>query len=276
VKLLLPGHVSKELAVDIVGSKTTELGPIKFERATGAVALTTTPAEIDFVLRRSDAPADAAPLRKGRTPAELNDLPTGEYVVQFTRAGWPERTERVTIESGAIARVTPNFQGGTVVINSSPTGATVIQGGLLLGKTPLTLRDVPPRDVTYELAAPGFEPLKVKGSVVGGRQLELNGVLLDQDRLASSEEVRTPPRPYLTAPLDLGRLPRSTPPYITVSFVVLRSGSLHDVTVLEPVDEKVVKRSVEALTKWKFYPGVSHAGYPINVRMSMPIKIAGR
>jgi TonB family protein len=213
-------------------------------------------------------------VRRGRTPAQLDELPAGEYVVQFSRAGWPDRTERVTVKGGATARVGTTFQGGTVTINSSPTGATVLQGGLLLGKTPLTLGGVPPQNVSYELSLHGYETLRVSGTVAEGRGLELNGTLLDLNRLVNAEEVRTPPRPYKTTPLGLGRIPRSAPPYITVSFVVLPNGSLEDVKVLGTVDPKLARRSVDAIEKWKFFPGVSHAGYPVKVRMSMPIKIA--
>jgi hypothetical protein len=274
IKLTLDGHVTQELTAEIFGSKTTDLGSIKLERATGAVAVSSSPDQLEFSIRPSMTPADADPLRRGRTPVQLSDLPTGEYVVQFSRPGWPERTERVTIERGTTASVATTFQGGTVRINSSPTGATVIQGGLLLGRTPLIVTDVPPRDVTYELRVPGYEPLKVGGNVVDGRQLELNGALLHLDRLASVAEVLTPPRLYFAAPLDLGRVPRSTPPFITISFVVLPNGSPHEVKVLDPVDKKIEQRAVEAIAKWKFFPGVSHAGYPVKVRMSMPVRIA--
>jgi hypothetical protein len=274
VVVTLAGHVPLELNATIVGSKTTDLGAIKLERATGAVDLSSEPAALDFSIRSSNTPVDADPLRRGRTPARLTDLPVGEYVVEFNRAGWSERTERVKIERGATARVTTKFQGGTVTINSSPTGATVIEGGLLLGKTPLTLGDVPPHDVTYELTVPGFEPLKVNGAVVAGRELELNGTLLDLNRLTTVEEIRTPPRPYLTTPVDVGRVPRSTPPYVTVSLIVRRNGSVEDVRVVEPVDKKLSKRFIETIGKWIYYPGVSHAGYPVNVRMSVPIKVS--
>jgi hypothetical protein len=108
-----------------------------------------------------------------------------------------------------------------------------------------------------------------------GRELELNGTLMDLNRVVRAEEVRTPPRPYVTTPLGLGRIPRSAPPYITVSFVVLPNGSLQNVTVLETIDPKLARKSVEAIGKWKFFPGVSHAGYPVKVRMSMPVRLAG-
>jgi hypothetical protein len=275
VTLTLAGYVPLELTAEIVASKTTDLGPIKLERALGALAVTSSPAELEFSIRPSSTPADAAPLQRGRTPAQLNDLPTGEYVVQFSRAGWPDRAERVTVERGATARVTTAFEGGTVVINSSPTGATVLQGGLLLGKTPLTLGGLPPHDVTYELRADGFEPLKVSGTIGEGRQLELNGTLLDLNRVVNADEVRTPPRPYETTPVLRGRIPRSVPPFITVSLVVLPNGSPAEVRVLGKVDPKLARKSVEAIEKWKFFPGVSHAGYPVRVRMSMPVRLAG-
>jgi hypothetical protein len=276
IKLMLAGYVAQEFTADIVGLKTTDLGSIKLERATGAVTVSSSPDQLVFSIRSSLTQVDAEPLRRGRTPARFSDLPTGEYLVQFQRAGWADRTERVTIERGATASVATTFQGGTVMLNSSPTGATVIQGGLLLGKTPLALADVPPRDVTYELSVPGYEPLKVDGTVAGGRQLELNGRLLKLDRLAGSAELRTPPRLYFTTPLELGRVPRSTPAYITVSFVVPLNGSPQEIKVLDVVDKKIEKRSIEAITKWKFFPGVSHAGYPVKVRMTMPILIASR
>ena len=274
VRLTLAGHVPQELTADIVAAKTTDLGPIKLERAVGTVAVSSDPADIEFSIRPSSTPAEAAPLRRGRTPARLDDLPTGGYVVQFSRAGWPGRTERVNVERGATARVATTFQGGTVTINSSPTGATVLQGGLLLGKTPLTLGGLPPQDVTYELSADGYEPLKLSGTVAEGRELELDGTLLDLNRVANAEDVRTPPRPYLTTPLVRGRLPRSAPPYITVSLVVLLDGSPEDVRVLGKVDPKLARKSAEAIAKWKFFPGVSHAGYPVKVRLSMPVRLA--
>jgi hypothetical protein len=276
IKLTLAGHVPQELTADIFGAKTTDLGAIKLERATGAVAVSSSPDQLEFSILAPNTTASAEPLRRGRTPAQLNDLPTGEYVIQFRRAGWPDRTERVTIEGGATARVATTFQGGSVRINSSPTGATVTQGGLLLGTTPLALVDVPPRDVTYELTLPGYEPLQVRGTVADGRQLELNGALLNLDRLASASELRTPPRLYYSTPLNLGRVPRSTPPTITVSFVVPLNGSPQEIKVLDAVDKKVEKRSIEAIAKWKFFPGVSHAGNPVKVRMSMPVPISSR
>ena len=57
---------------------------------------------------------------------------------------------------------------------------------------------------------------------------------------------------------------------------MLPDGSLQEVKVLDAVDKQIEKRSVEAIAKWKFFPGVSHAGYPVKVRMSMPIRIASR
>ena len=275
VRLTLAGHVPKELTAEIVASKITDLGPVKLERAVGGVAVSSSPAGVEFSIRAPSTPAEAAPLRRGRTPAELGDLPAGDYVLQFTRAGWPERIERVTVKPGATVRISTAFQTGTVTINSSPTGATVLQGGLLLGKTPLTLGGLPPKEVTYELTLHGYEPLKLSGKVIEGRALELNGTLADLDRLVSADEVKTPPRPFRTTPLSLGRIARSAPPIITVSFVVLPDGSLEDVKVLEKVDRKLAEKSVEAIEKWKFYPGVSHAGYPVKVRMSMPVRIAG-
>ena len=273
IRVSLPGHVPKELTTEIAGAKVTEPGPIKLEPATGSIVLAGSPAEVGFSIRAAGTPADDPPLRRGRTPAQLDDLPQGEYVIRFSRTGWPDRVERVTVKGGATARVTAAFKGGTVRINSSPNGATVLQDGLRLGHTPLTIGGLAPQKVTYELVADGYEPLKVSGAVTEGGELELDGTLLNLERIANVDEVRTPPLRRSTAPLSLGRLPRSTPPQVTVSCVVLLNGTVEDVRVLSDVDRKLAGRIVEAVSKWKFYPGVSHAGYPVKVQMTMPVKL---
>lgn len=273
LKITLAGHMPVELTAEIIGSKTTDLGVITLERATGTIAFSSEPGETDFSIRTSNTAEDAPPLHRGRTPARFDDLAPGDYVVQFNRAGWPDRTERVTVTRGETTRAVTTFESGAVTITSTPAGATVTRDGLEVGTTPLTLRDIPARDLTYELRANGYEPLKVSGKVGAGRELKLDGTLLHLDRLATEAELRTPPRPYVTTPLDLGRIPRSTPAFITVTFIVLRDGSVRDVTVLEKVDRRIVQRAVDAIAKWKFYPGVSHGGYPVNVRVSVPIKM---
>ena len=110
----------------------------------------------------------------------------------------------------------------------------------------------------------------------GERPLELDGILLNVDRLVDVDEVRTPPRLYRKTPVRLGDVPRSAPAAITISFVVPFSGVPKEVKVLESVDDALAKRAIEAIAKWRYFPGVSHAGYPVNVRMSVSIPLASR
>lgn len=274
VKLTLAGYLPREVSVDVAGAKVADLGVIQLERARGSAAVSSMPAGIDFSIRPIDTKTGDGSPRRGRTPARIDDLAVGTYLVHFNRPGWPERTERLTVDHGTVTRAATTFAGGTVTINSEPPGAVVRQNGLELGSTPLTLTDVPPGEADYELTHPEHEPLKLTGNVIAERELQLKGQLLSLDRLVSESELRIPPRPYITTPLDLGRLPRSTPPYIKVSFVVLRDGSLYDIDILDKLDRKIRQRSIEAIAKWKYYPGVSQAGYPVNVRITIPVKLA--
>jgi hypothetical protein len=273
IKLAMPGHVPHELTAEVFGSNVINLGALELRRATGAVEVSSRPDQLEFRIRDSSMPDDAEPVHRGRTPATIRDLPTGDYVIQFRRDGWPDRTERVAIAADATASVATTFQPGMVRIDSSPAGATVLERGVLLGRTPLVLVDVPPRDLDYELRAPGFEPLRMRGKVVAGQRLDLNGTLLNLDRLVSVDEVQTPPRLYFSTPINLGRAGRGAPREITVSFVVGLDGVAREVKVLDRVHKSVEKRFLEAISKWKFLPGVSDAGYPVKVRMSMPVRI---
>ncbi len=275
VKIALAGHVPVELDATIEGAKTTDLGLIKLERATGTVSVSSTPPGTDFSIHSTNTPAEAAPLRRGRTPAQLGDLPAGDYLIRFKRPGWPEQTERITVRRGATVRAATTFQPATVTITSTPAGATVTRGGEAIGNTPLTLRDLPPQEVTYELRAEGYEPLPLKATPVAGREIRMGGELLSEDRLASLAELRTPPRPFLTPPPKLGRRATAAPAQVTMSFVVTRDGTLRDVSVVGSVERDIARRCVEAVKQWKFYPGISQAGNPVNVRVSLPIDISG-
>jgi hypothetical protein len=269
-----PGYISAELTTEVVGSKTTEVGAIVLVRATGALLISSSPDRAEFSIRSAVTAGDAAPLHRGHTPAHLTSLPVGEYVVELRGAGLPVRRERVTIEHNATASVAATFGGRSVVITSTPSGASVLEGGVLLGRTPLALGNVPPRDFTFELQAPGYEPLKIVGSGVGRDPLALKGTLLKLNRVVRVTDVPMPPRLYLATPLDPGLIPRSGPQELTVSAVVRLDGSLEEIDVLNPMERNVEKRLVQQIGKWKFYPGVSAAGYPVKVRMTMTLPVS--
>ncbi len=271
VSISLEGYEPVELTADISGTKTTDLGLIVLQRATGTLAITSTPENVEFTVRPAGVPG-ARPIRQGRTPAQFDDLPPGDYSVTFSNPGWNDQVELVSIEKRATANVGTAFKSGAVLLTSTPAGATVSHQGEVIGITPLNLSNIPPQKVAYELTLAGYDPIVVNGEIVEGQQLALDARLLSVDRIASSHEIATAPQPYDTPAPKLSAA-RNLPPEIKVAFVVLRDGSTSDVQVVGKVDSAMADECIAAVQRWKFKPATGRDGRPLNVRVTLPIKI---
>ncbi len=271
VSISLEGYEPVELTADIAGTKTTDLGLIVLQRATGTLAVTSTPEDVEFSVRPAGVPG-ARPIRQGRTPAQFEDLPPGDYSVTFSNPGWKDQVELISIEKRTTANVGTAFKSGAVLLTSNPAGATVSRDGQVIGITPLTLSNVPPQKVAYELTLAGYDPVVVNGEIVEGQQLALDARLLSVDRLASPHEIATAPQPYDTPAPKLSAA-SNLPPEIKVAFVVLRDGSTSDVQVVGKVESSMADECIAAVQRWKFKPAISRDGRPLNVRVTLPIKI---
>jgi hypothetical protein len=272
VVIALAGHEPVERSVSIRGSQTADLGLVELQRVTGTLMVSSTPENVDFVVQRVDATAPIP--RTGRTPAQFDDMEPGEYVLTFSRAEWPELKQSVSVAKQGIARADVKFVAGSLILTSTPAGATVKQGGRVIGTTPLELPGLPPRTVSFELHLAGHEPATVTGEVKPGERLRLDAVLLSFDRIALQSEVKTPPQPYETPAPRISSVGGNGPQQVNVSFTVWRDGSLRDVSASGTADKDLAKRCVEAVSKWKFRPGLGHDDRPLNVRVTLPIMIA--
>ena len=63
---------------------------------------------------------------------------------------------------------------GEIVVDSTPSGAEVIQGSELLGLTPLSLNRVRVGDLAIDIHLPGYRREPFRGKVVEGKKLEVN------------------------------------------------------------------------------------------------------
>lgn len=270
VNITLDGYEPVELTADIAGTKTTDLGLIMLQRATGTLAITSTPENIAFAVRPAGVPG-ALPVRQGRTPAQFEDLPPGDYAVTFSNAGWQDQVEIVRVEKRAATNAATAFKGGAVLLTSNPAGATVIDNGEVIGITPLNLTDLPPQKVAYQLTLAGYDPIAIQGEILEGQQLQLDARLLAIDRIATASEIARAPEAYETPSPTIRAF--NLPPEVKVTFVVLRDGSTGDVQVVGKVDNDLAEACIAAVRRWKFHPATNHEGRPLNVRVTLPIKI---
>jgi len=274
VTITLAGYDTETRDVDIKANETTDLGTIKLHRQVGTVAITSEPAGLAYELKPAGAlfvnPAD---VRKGTTPANLNDVPAGNYQITITKPNWPNYTTTVSVERNGTAKANGTFQGGTIVINSTPTGASIMRDQTQIGTTPLTLNDVIPGDVSYSLQLRGLESATVGGHVDAGKTLTLNGTLLDADRVMKLSELDERPVPLQQVEPDLTSSMRSEGGSATIEFVVGVDGIPTDLRIVNASNPNFGKACLAAAAKWRFRPGVVR-GRQVRTHISLPFRMS--
>ena len=275
VKISLPGYEPANLDVEIKDNEATDPGPIRLIRQTGSLSLSTKPAGLDFEVRPAASRffSSASDLRKGKSPATLADLPTGEYTVKFSREGWPNHTENVTIERNGTAQASSDFPGGSVTIISTPAGANVKHNDLPLGETPLTLEDQSPGETSYTLELSGFIPVEVTGLVEPEKALRLDAALSPADRIARIADLDERPVPTKTVEPSVNPYQGLTGGKVTISLTIDRDGMPKDLKVEDASDVQLGRRCLEAAAQWRFSPGKIR-GIPVKTRVSLPFNVA--
>jgi hypothetical protein len=270
VSIVLTGYESLETIVDIIGGETTDMGLVQLQKAAGTLEVSSSPSDVPFTLRQG-----LSTIKTGRSPAKIDDLPPGDYVVTYQRSGWAERAVNVSVAKGKTATSSLEYKGGSVVLTSSPAGAQVTRGGIAVGVTPLTLSGLPTQKVEYDFNLSGHEKVTLSGSVTENQSITLNAVMLSFDRVASAREIKNQPKP-----LTQGQ-PKIDPTIpvgstATITFVVDRNGSTRDHTfqLKDKMDNAIfAQRCIDAVKLWKFSPALNQEGKPINVKISVPFNV---
>jgi hypothetical protein len=126
--------------------------------------------------------------RRGVTPLALQNMELGTRRVRIQRDGFnveerqvnltrsrPSRSVDVRLtraapsaRPAAPAPEAPAARTGSLVIESRPTGATIILNGRQVGTTPMTIDDLEPGTYTVQLQLVDFRPIRTTVRVVAG------------------------------------------------------------------------------------------------------------
>ena len=266
-------------------------------------ASATPPPVTSGVLHVETTPAGAAVFidgtRAGTTPMDLPDLSLAAHEVRVELEGYAPVTESVMLTPESprtelvktLTRTVP--ASGTVEVASTPAGAMVKIDGTSVGLTPLRGHKVTVGSHRIEVIAEGYEPFAERVRVKEGANVRLRPSL---QAIQVAVAPRTPPPPTavpvptpdptiydengpLTAkpvktagksaeyPRDAQALKRGQRASVTVSFVVLESGDVTDVQVVESAGSVVDEAVVSAYKTWKFTPGTKQ-GAKVKVRVT--------
>jgi len=118
------------------------------------------------------------PERQGAGPGNVADLPVGKYTVTFRCEGWPEIRKEIEVKGADTVNVAAEFDAGDIEIDSTPRGAEVFdKDGVLLGETPLALREIRPGAFSVSIKKDGYETKKLSGIVQNRESLKLDAAM---------------------------------------------------------------------------------------------------
>ncbi len=237
----------------------------------------------------------------GNTPLDVHDVSLGAHEVKVELDGYASATETVMLTAQTprtevkptLSRTTPAT--GTADVSSTPAGAMVKIDATAVGLTPLRGRTLNVGRHRVEIAAEGYDPYSASVTVKEGQTVRVDAQLRAKVVAVPSPKVAVAPTPPLAPtpdphvydendptlsakpvkttgksaeyPKDAMQLKRGQRASVTCSFVVLETGDVADIQVVESAGESVDNAVVSAYKSWKFTPGTKQ-GAKVKVRVT--------
>lgn len=184
-------------------------------RTTGSVLVNTNLK--DAVIKVVPADAAAGSPREGAGNQPISAVLPGKYTVIATLEGWPEARAETTVQTGQTSTLTLNFPSGSLRLESVPAGAEVKLGARELGKTPLTLAQLPVGETTLTFEYPSWPAVTQKVTVVENQEtattVRLPHGKLILDSIPSGATVLFNRKSVGTTPLTLDAVPAGARKY---------------------------------------------------------------
>jgi hypothetical protein len=124
---------------------------------------------------------------KGKTPLTLNNVATGDHVVELDLSGYYDWKSAVTVPAGGTRTVSatltriPTSTTGWIYVASSPGGATVTLDGVNVGQTPtsgsLKLNNIAAGSHSMSLQLTGYQTYTTGVNVVANTVSQVDAVL---------------------------------------------------------------------------------------------------
>lgn len=109
----------------------------------------------------------------GKTPLTIPMLPVGECTLSLEYPNWPAFPFKTVITEGQESSATVRLPHGKLVVDSIPTGATVLIGAKPFGQTPLSWQRMPVGTRKFTLQAKDYPPLEISVTVEDGSDISV-------------------------------------------------------------------------------------------------------
>jgi TonB family protein len=232
----------------------------------------------------------------GKTPLDAPDLALGSHEVKLELDSYAPATVSVMLTAQApltevrqtLSRTVPAT--GFADLTSNPDAAMVKIDGTSVGMTPLRGHKLNVGRHRVEFSAEGYDPFTGSVTVREGQTARLEATLqarptppparpsptphvFPDDHVYDENDGAIQPKPIKVSgksaeyPKDAPALKRGQRASVTVSFVVLDSGEVTDVQIVESAGTNVDDAVISAYKTWKFTPGMKQ-GAKVRVRVT--------
>jgi hypothetical protein len=158
---LPPGKISVLVQADgyedyrqdltVTTEKPVDLGLVRLVPKTGSVAFTCAEPGVTYTLTGPNGYNHQAAV-----PDRLDKLPAGDYQLTVALNDWVLPPAPLTVRDRETVQKEIKLPYATLAIQTAPPGATIRQGRVILGVTPVTLPKLKPGDMTFSVDLPPY------------------------------------------------------------------------------------------------------------------------
>ena len=160
--------------------------PCNFNPHLGALSLTCNQSDATYQVRDDH---DSL-VGTGGLPALLADLPAGNFQVVATRHK-TSLTNSILVAAATTNSLPIEFQYGALVLETSPTGATVAdEAGQMLGQTPVNLAEILPGNRVFTLQKNGYPTIQINLVIEANRTTTIRTNLISKEYLTAMDMAR--------------------------------------------------------------------------------------
>jgi hypothetical protein len=159
-----------------VANQPIDLGTIQLVPKTGDLSISSPQSAVDYTLTGPNGST-----HQGQLPATLPGLPAGDYQLTVRQGEWTLPPIPLTIHDGDHLQKDVKFPYGSLSVTSVPPGATVRNGNVVLGVTPLWLSNVHPGPMALSVDLPPYTVQKLSVVIPSGGNMGQQ-ITLQKDR----------------------------------------------------------------------------------------------
>ena len=163
------GYSDFQTTVSVSSGRKTSVSAT-LTTATGSINISSTPSGATIVLDETT---------RGTTPANLTGLSVGSHTLVLKKSGYSDFQTTISVSPGKTTSITATLitSGGSISINSTPTGATIVLDGTINGITPANLTGISEGSHFLVLKKTGYSDYQAAVTVNSGKTTNVSANL---------------------------------------------------------------------------------------------------